>query len=109
MPVDLVMPQLGLTMTEGKLLRWLKQVGETFETGEPLFEVETDKVNLEVEATEAGTLVEASPPNGELVPVATVIGCYLRKTEAAARCASAVRHRRAPVPPPAGSESVWTQ
>src|SRR5437868_2601711 len=80
---DLVMPQLGLTMTEGKILQWYKKVGEPFHTGEPLFEVETDKVNMEVEATEDGTLAEIVAPLDQLLPVTTVIARYLRNSEAA--------------------------
>lgn len=90
MPVDLVMPQLGLTMTEGKLLRWCKQVGQTFEAGEPLFEVETDKSNMEVEASEAGTLIEAMPPADDPLPVAHVIGRYLRRGESLETAAGAL-------------------
>lgn len=83
MPTDLVMPQLGLTMTEGKILQWYKKIGEPFHAGEPLFEVETDKVNMEVEATEDGTLAEIVAPLDELLPVTTVIARYVRKSEAA--------------------------
>jgi pyruvate dehydrogenase E2 component (dihydrolipoamide acetyltransferase) len=82
MPLDLVMPQLGLTMTEGKVLQWFKQPGEPFHVGELLFEVETDKVNLEVEATDEGTLIEIVAPLNELLPVSTVIARYRKLTEA---------------------------
>jgi pyruvate dehydrogenase E2 component (dihydrolipoamide acetyltransferase) len=91
MAVDLVMPQLGLTMTEGKILQWFKQPGEPFHTGEPLFEVETDKVNLEVEATEDGTLTEIVAPLNELLPVTTVIARYRRGSGAESPPAEAPR------------------
>jgi pyruvate dehydrogenase E2 component (dihydrolipoamide acetyltransferase) len=81
MPLDLVMPQLGLTMTEGKVLQWFKQPGEPFHVGDLLFEVETDKVNLEVEATDEGTLIEIVAPLNELLPVSTVIARYRKVTE----------------------------
>jgi pyruvate dehydrogenase E2 component (dihydrolipoamide acetyltransferase) len=80
---DLVMPQLGLTMTEGKILQWFKQPGEPFQVGEPLFEVETDKVNLEVEAADQGTLIEIVTPVNELLPVSTVIARYRTATDTA--------------------------
>jgi pyruvate dehydrogenase E2 component (dihydrolipoamide acetyltransferase) len=76
------MPQLGLTMTEGKVLQWFKQPGEPFHVGELLFEVETDKVNLEVEATDEGRLIEIVAPVNELLPVSTVIARYRKLTEA---------------------------
>ncbi len=59
---EIVMPQLGLTMTEGKVLQWYKKVGDAFTVGEPLYEVETDKVNMDVEATESGQLTEIVGP-----------------------------------------------
>jgi pyruvate/2-oxoglutarate dehydrogenase complex dihydrolipoamide acyltransferase (E2) component len=71
------MPQLGLTMTEGRVLRWYKNVGDTFNVGDPLFEVETDKVSMDVEATDSGQLVEIVPPTEEPVPVQTLIGRYV--------------------------------
>ena len=83
MPTDLVMPQLGLTMTEGKILQWYKKPGEAFLAGEPLFEVETDKVNMEVEASEGGTLSEIVAPLDQLLPVTTVIARYLSESEPA--------------------------
>jgi pyruvate dehydrogenase E2 component (dihydrolipoamide acetyltransferase) len=79
MTQDLVMPQLGLTMTEGSVLRWYKNVGDSFTAGEPLFEVETDKVNMDVEATAAGRLVEIIAPLNEIVPVQTVIARYVQE------------------------------
>src|ERR1019366_2434900 len=98
MPVDIVMPQLGLTMTEGKVLRWYKSPGERCEASEPLFEVETDKVNMDIEATEAGTLIEAIPPQEQPVPVTTVIGRYAPKGEvvAAAEAVPAAASASAP-------------
>ena len=56
MPIDILMPALSPTMTEGKLARWLKKEGEAVKAGEPLFEIETDKATMEVEATDDGRL-----------------------------------------------------
>jgi len=69
MPFEVIMPKLGLTMTEGTIARWLKQVGDRVEPGEPLFEVETDKVTLEVEAEVSGVLSQILVSEGETVPV----------------------------------------
>ncbi len=73
MPTDITMPQLGESVTEGTVGRWLKQPGETVAKYEPLLEVITDKVDTEVPAPEAGTLAEILVPEGETVRVGTVI------------------------------------
>ena len=74
MASEIVMPQLGLTMTEGTVVRWLKRVGDRVEKNEPLFEVETDKVVQEVLSLEEGVLNEIVVEEGRPVPVGTVIG-----------------------------------
>ena len=65
------MPQLGETVTEGTITRWLKQVGDRVEADEPLFEVSTDKVDSEVPAPTAGVVTEILVPEGETVEVGT--------------------------------------
>ena len=70
---DITLPQLGETVTEGTITRWFKQVGETVEADEPLFEVSTDKVDTEVPSPIAGTLLEIRVPEGDTVAVGTVI------------------------------------
>src|SRR5436190_125574 len=65
------MPQLGETVTEGTITRWLKQVGEHVDADEPLFEVSTDKVDSEVPAPIAGVVTEILVPEGETVEVGT--------------------------------------
>jgi pyruvate/2-oxoglutarate dehydrogenase complex dihydrolipoamide acyltransferase (E2) component len=72
-PCDIVMPQLGLTMTEGSIVAWLKKVGDWVENGEPLFTVETDKVEMEVESMGSGYLSPPLVDLGQIVPVGTVI------------------------------------
>ncbi len=66
---DIVMPQLGETVTEGTITRWFKAVGDAVAQDEPLFEVSTDKVDSEVPSAAAGTLTEILVPEGETVPV----------------------------------------
>ena len=73
MPCDIVMPQLGLTMTEGSVTAWLKNVGERVEKGEPLFVVETDKAEMEVESMGSGYLRTIMVDLKQTVPVGTVI------------------------------------
>ncbi|MDI3534611.1 MAG: hypothetical protein PWQ82_976 [Thermosediminibacterales bacterium] len=63
------MPKLGLTMTEGLITKWIKKEGEQVEKGEPLFEVQTDKVNLEEEAPASGILRKVLCDEGETVPI----------------------------------------
>ncbi|MGH2615576.1 MAG: biotin/lipoyl-containing protein, partial [Thermomicrobiales bacterium] len=64
-----IMPKMGDAMEEGTLLRWLKQVGDEVEVGDPLAEIETDKVSLEIEATEAGVLSRTHVDEGATVPI----------------------------------------
>ncbi len=73
MSVDVVVPQLGESVTEGILARWLKQPGEKVERDEPIAELETDKVAVEVPAPEAGVLEETLVAEGETVKVGAVI------------------------------------
>ncbi|MGE0577879.1 dihydrolipoamide acetyltransferase family protein [Reyranella sp.] len=72
----LVVPKLGLTMTEGSLVEWLLQPGMRFEAGQTLFIIESEKAGVEVPAEAAGTLLEADAPIGTPLPVGTVIGYW---------------------------------
>jgi 2-oxoglutarate dehydrogenase E2 component (dihydrolipoamide succinyltransferase) len=67
--MDVTMPQLGETVTEGTITRWFKHVGDAVKADEPLFEVSTDKVDSEVPAPESGVLSEIVVQEGETVPV----------------------------------------
>lgn len=69
----IVMPQAGITTTEGTIVRWLKQEGERVERGEPLFEVTTDKVNMEVESTASGVLLKILAPEGSTVQITQMV------------------------------------
>ena len=79
---DVIMPALGMAQETGKVLRWLKPDGALVAKGEPLLEVETDKVTVEIEAPADGTLAGVRVPEGEEVPVGTVIAVVLAKGEA---------------------------
>jgi pyruvate dehydrogenase E2 component (dihydrolipoamide acetyltransferase) len=71
--IEVAMPQMGADMTEGTLVRWMKQVGESVERGDVLAEIETDKATVELEAFESGTLLKQAVAEGEVVPVGQVI------------------------------------
>lgn len=73
MRVEVRMGNLGYDMVTGKIVRWMKEVGETVSRGEPLVEVETDKTNIEMEALESGRVVELKHMVGDEVPVGEVI------------------------------------
>lgn len=74
MSVEIIMPQMGLTMTEGTVIRWLKSEGDCIAKGEAILEIESDKATFQVESPEEGTLLSILVPEGEVVPIATVIG-----------------------------------
>jgi len=71
--MDVLMPQLGETVAEGKITKWFKAAGDTVKPGDNLFEIETDKVSMEVPAIAGGTLAEIRVPAGEVVPVGFVV------------------------------------
>jgi pyruvate dehydrogenase E2 component (dihydrolipoamide acetyltransferase) len=72
--MNILMPQLGETVAEGKITKWFKTAGDAVKPGDNLFEIETDKVSMEVPATEAGVLSEIRVPEGEVAPVGAVVG-----------------------------------
>src|SRR5262245_5099975 len=71
--VDVVMPQMGVSVSEGTISRWAKQVGDHVEADETIVEISTGKVDTEVPSPASGTVVEILTQEGETVPVATVI------------------------------------
>src|SRR3989304_6999392 len=89
MAVNLVMPQLGEAITEGTITRWLKKVGDWVEGYEPVVEVNTDKVDVEVPSPEAGYLREILVSEGMTVAVGEVLA-VLEEAEAAAKGKAAV-------------------
>src|SRR2546423_2420873 len=73
MSVDIVMPQMGESITEGTVSKWLKKVGDRIEKDEPLLEISTDKVDAEVPSPGAGVLLDIRTQEGETVEVGTVV------------------------------------
>ena len=69
--VDVVMPQMGVSVSEGTILKWLKQEGETIEADEPLLEISTDKVDTEVPSPGSGIVQQILVSEGETVAVGT--------------------------------------
>src|SRR5205823_8669422 len=73
MATDVVMPQMGESIAEGTIVRWIKKVGDTVDRDEPLFEISTDKVDTEVPSPAAGVVSEIRVKEGETVPVNSVV------------------------------------
>jgi pyruvate dehydrogenase E2 component (dihydrolipoamide acetyltransferase) len=71
--MDILMPQLGETVAEGKITTWFKAIGDAIKPGDNLFEIETDKVSMEVPSTTAGVLSEIRVPAGQIAPVGAVV------------------------------------
>ena len=97
---DVVMPQMGESIVEGTLTRWLKKVGDKVERDEALFEISTDKVDTEIPAPVAGTLAEIIVQEGATVGINTVVGRINEGGSAAAPAPAQVATPAAPVPPP---------
>jgi pyruvate dehydrogenase E2 component (dihydrolipoamide acetyltransferase) len=81
---DVIMPKMGDAMTEGKVIRWYKNAGDVVKKGEPLLEIETDKVNLDLEAEQDGTLGDVAAAAGQMVEVGGVLATILAEGEKAA-------------------------
>jgi len=73
MPTDVVMPQMGESITEGTITKWLKKPGDSVQRDEPLFEISTDKVDAEIPSPAAGTLKEIKIAEGTTVTINTVV------------------------------------
>ena len=81
MPKEVIMPALGMAQDEGVLLRWLKKEGEMVTAGEPLMEVATDKVDVQVEAPASGLLTAVTAQEGDEIPVGQVIALIAAEGE----------------------------
>ncbi len=88
--MDVLMPQLGETVAEGKITKWFKAAGDAVKPGDNLFEIETDKVSMEVPSTTTGVLSEIRVAVGEVAPVGAVVGVIADGSGAAANPAVAV-------------------
>src|SRR5438046_539279 len=84
MSAEIIMPKMGDAMTEGKVVRWYKKAGDAVKKGEPVLEIETDKVNLDLEAEQDGTLGELTAQEGQMVEVGGQLATILAPGEKAA-------------------------
>ena len=99
--MDVLMPQLGETVAEGKITKWFKSAGDAIKPGDNLFEIETDKVSMEVPATGAGVLAEIRVPEGEVAPVGAVVAVISDGTGAVASPQAAPKPVPVAAPKPA--------
>ena len=127
--VDVLMPQMGESIAEGTLSKWLKKLGDPVKRDEPLFEISTDKVDAEIPAPSAGTLVEIKVQEGQTVPVQTLVAVIETDKGATATAGPAAAAQRtitptsatpsaaplppvaaapAPTPPPSPSSPLGT-
>ncbi|MEO8635862.1 MAG: dihydrolipoamide acetyltransferase family protein [Gemmatimonadales bacterium] len=99
--IDIIMPQMGESITEGTLSKWMKQVGDDVKRDEPIFEISTDKVDAEIPSPEAGVLAEVLVQQGQTVAVNTVVARI--ETEKGASISAAPVAPAPPAPSPAPS------
>src|SRR5262245_44242575 len=96
--MDVLMPQLGETVAEGKITQWFKAPGEAVKPGDNLFEIETDKPSMEVPATTAGVLAEIRAGVGEVVPIGAVVAVIAEAGGASAAAPASPPPRAAVAP-----------
>src|SRR5262245_4828396 len=114
MPTNIIMPALELAQETGKIIHWLKRPGDPVQKGEPVVEIETDKVTVELEAPASGVLRDVSAGEGDVVPVGRTIAVVLAAGEASGAAAAApvmpaanaAATAAVPAPPLAASASV---
>ena len=102
--VDILMPQMGESIAEGTLSKWLKKVGDPIKRDEPLFEISTDKVDAEIPAPAAGVLAEIKVQEGQTVPVQTVVGVLETEAGAAVPAPAKPEPPKAAAPAPSASK-----
>ena len=98
------MPQMGESIFEGTITKWLKQPGEKVQRDEPLFEISTDKVDAEIPAPASGTLQDIKVQAGTTVQVNTVVGTIAAEGDAAGAAAPAQSAAAQPSKPAAGED-----
>jgi len=103
--MNILMPQLGETVAEGKIIKWFKTAGDAVKPGDNLFEIETDKVSMEVPATEAGILSEIRVPEGAIAPVGAIVGVIGDGTSGGISAPPASAAPAPAPPPPTGYET----
>src|SRR5919201_3342028 len=99
MATDVVMPQMGESIAEGTIVRWIKKVGDQVDRDEPLFEISTDKVDAEIPSPAAGVVSEIRVKEGETVPINSVVAVIGGASQAAGAAHPAAAAPAAPRPP----------
>ncbi|HTZ82127.1 MAG TPA: dihydrolipoamide acetyltransferase family protein, partial [Candidatus Acidoferrales bacterium] len=105
MPTDIIMPQMGESIVEGTITKWLKKPGDKVQRDEPLFEISTDKVDAEIPAPASGVLQEIKVTEGTTVGVNTVVGTIAIDGESVAAKPQAAPKQESTAPPPALAEA----
>ena len=108
MAVDVIMPQMGESIFEGTITKWLKKAGDKIERDEPLFEISTDKVDAEIPSPSAGVLKEIKVTEGQTVPIQTIVAVIDADGAGAVSAAPAKAEAAKPAPaaPVAAKPSV---
>src|SRR3954470_8672555 len=102
------MPQMGESITEGTMSRWLKKVGDAIKRDEPIFEISTDKVDAEIPSPTSGVLAEVLVTEGQTVPVQTIVARIETEAGAVAAAPAAVAPAPAASAPPPAATGVGT-
>src|SRR5438067_10701927 len=105
--MDVLMPQLGETVTDGKITQWFKAAGDKVAPGDNLFEIETDKVSMEVPSTTSGVLAEVRIAAGEVAPVGAVVAVIA--DGGVSRGAAQAQNAPSPAAPPPTARSPLMQ
>src|SRR5258707_3084310 len=107
MAIDVVMPQMGESIAEGTIVRWIKKVGDKVERDEPLLEISTDKVDAEIPSPASGTVTEILAQEGDTGRVNSVVA-RITGEGAGAEPATPAAASPAPATPPAGTPPAQT-
>src|SRR6188474_3055386 len=99
--IDVIMPQMGESIAEGTLSRWIKKVGDTVQRDEPIFEISTDKVDAEIPSPNAGVLAEILVQEGQTVAIQTVVARIETDASVGASAPAAAPAPAAAAPAPA--------
>ena len=102
--IDVIMPQMGESIAEGTISKWLKQSGDAVKRDEPIFEISTDKVDAEIPSPSAGVLAEILVNEGQTVAVQTVVARIETDASAAAPTAAAPAPSAPAAPAPAAPQ-----
>src|SRR5450631_4002415 len=107
--MDVLMPQLGETVAEGKITTWFKQVGDAVKPGDNLFEIETDKVSMEVPAIAPGVITEIRVAAGAVAPVGAIVAVIAGGGASAVPSAAPPKAPAAPLRAPSAAPALAAQ